>query len=251
MSTDSLDGRTVVVTGAARGLGHAIAARVAASGATLVLVDRAADPLAAAAGELAAAAPGRVHSIVADISDPQQVAAIFEQHPAPWGLVNNAALADGVGGLPFWDIDDADWRHLMSINIDGTFSVAKHAVRSMIAGGVGGRIINMASDAALYGSPRLAHYVASKGAIIALTRTMARDLGPHGVTVNSVSPGLTVGPSAETIPEERHYLYEFNRALTRPQQPSDIVGIVNFLLGDESAYITGHNVVVDGGFVMG
>ncbi|MCY3892929.1 MAG: SDR family oxidoreductase [Acidimicrobiaceae bacterium] len=113
-----------------------------------------------------------------------------------------------------------------------------------------GRIVNIASDAALYGSPRLAHYVASKGALIALTRAMARELGDHGITVNAVAPGLTEGPSAERIPAERHALYAANRAITRPQQPDDVVGAVNFLLSDRAAYITGQTIVVDGGFVM-
>lgn len=185
-----------------------------------------------------------------DICDEAAVRDVFDGlGAAPWGVVNNAALADGVGGLPFWEIERADWERVLRVNLDGTWIFSKHAALAMRPEGVG-RIVNMASDAALYGSPRLAHYVASKGAIIALTRGMARDLGPHGITVNAVAPGLTEGPSAEDIPAERHQLYADQRALSRPQVPDDVTGIVTFLLSVDSAYITGQTVVVDGGFVM-
>ena len=113
-----------------------------------------------------------------------------------------------------------------------------------------GRIVNIASDAALYGSPRLSHYIASKGAVLALTRAMARELGDDGITVNAVAPGLTEGPSAENIPAERHRLYADGRAISRPQQPDDLVGAVRFLLSTDAAYITGQTLVVDGGFAM-
>jgi NAD(P)-dependent dehydrogenase (short-subunit alcohol dehydrogenase family) len=114
----------------------------------------------------------------------------------------------------------------------------------------GGAIVNMVSDAALYGSPRLAHYVASKGAVAAMTRSMARDAGPDGVRVNSVAPGLTHVEATETVPQERYELYERNRALPRTQEPQDITGAVAFLLSPEAGYITGQTLVVDGGFVM-
>jgi NAD(P)-dependent dehydrogenase (short-subunit alcohol dehydrogenase family) len=119
----------------------------------------------------------------------------------------------------------------------------------MLAVGMG-RIVNIASDAALYGSERLAHYVASKGSVIALTRAMARDVGDDGVTVNAVAPGLTRGESSERVPPERHDLYRRNRAITRDQQHEDTVGAVAFLLGSDAGYITGQLLVVDGGWVM-
>ncbi|MFC9019276.1 SDR family oxidoreductase, partial [Streptomyces albidoflavus] len=119
----------------------------------------------------------------------------------------------------------------------------------LLAGG-GGRIVNVASDAALYGSPRLAHYIASKGALIALTRAMARETGEQGVTVNAVAPGLTESESAERIPAERHELYRLNRAIPRPQRPDDLTGLIAFLIGEESRYITGQTFAVNGGFTM-
>lgn len=185
-----------------------------------------------------------------DIRDEADVADVFARlDRVPWAVINNAALADGVGGLPFWEIDSADWDRVIRVNLDGTWLFSKHAALAMIPAGEG-RFVNLASDAAIYGSPRLAHYIASKGGIVSLTRGMARELGPHGITVNAIAPGLTEGPSAEAIPQERHDLYAHNRALTRAQVPDDIVGLTTFLLSDHAAYITGQTIVVDGGFVM-
>ena len=109
--------------------------------------------------------------------------------------------------------------------------------------------VNVTSDVAFYGPPRLAHYVASKGALVALTRTMARDAGPDGITVNAVAPGITECEATQGVPAERHDLYRRNRALPRTQQPADLVGAVRFLLSDDAAYITGQTLAVDGGFV--
>jgi NAD(P)-dependent dehydrogenase (short-subunit alcohol dehydrogenase family) len=135
------------------------------------------------------------------------------------------------------------------VNVRGPWLVAKAFAPSMIAAGTG-RVVNMASDAALYGSPRLAHYITSKGAVIALTKAMARELGASGITVNSVAPGLSETESTVRVPAERHDLYRRNRALSRPQAAEDTAGVVTFLLGSEASYITGQLLVVDGGFVF-
>jgi NAD(P)-dependent dehydrogenase (short-subunit alcohol dehydrogenase family) len=244
-----LAGRTVVITGAGRGLGLAMARACALDGADVVGVDvdgkRMADAVALLAAEGLSVVGRRCD--ICDEADVEDVFAGLTQ--APWAVVNNAALADGVGGKPFWEIEAADWERVVRVNLDGTWLFSKHAARAMIPAG-SGRFVNLSSDAAFYGSPRLAHYIASKGAIVALTRGMARELGPHGITVNAIAPGLTEGPSAETIPQERHDLYAGNRALERPQVPEDIVGLTTFLLSEHSSYITGQTIVVDGGFVM-
>lgn len=250
MTGASLDGERVVVTGAGRGLGLAIAEAAGRAGAELVIAERDAS-LASSATRFLLAAGIKVHRIDTDVSDVASVsalaAAVGELGPVH-GLVNNAALANGVGGKPFWDIDVAEWDRLMGVNARGPWLVTRalwpHLARP------GASIVNLASDAVLYGSPRLAHYVTSKGAVMALTRAMARDAGLEGVTVNAVAPGLTLGEAADEIPAERHELYRRNRALTRPQEASDLTGAVLFLLSDAASYITGQTLVVDGGFVF-
>ncbi|KOV64015.1 short-chain dehydrogenase [Streptomyces sp. MMG1121] len=195
-------------------------------------------------------AGGEAEFVPLDVADPVSVEALAAR-VAPGGpvyaLVNNAALANGVGGKYFQDLDVEAWDRLMTVNARGPWLVAKHLLPLMPRPG---RIVNIASDAALYGSPRLAHYIASKGAVIALTRAMARELGPEGITVNAVAPGLTEVEATETVPAERHALYANNRAIARPQQPDDLVGMVSFLIGEESRYLTGQVIAVNGGFTM-
>ncbi|WP_129289220.1 SDR family oxidoreductase [Streptomyces sp. N1] len=241
----------VVVTGAGRGLGLATARRVGADGHRVVLAEL--DP---ARGEEAADSLRRdgldAHFVPCDVVDPGSVAAMAEAAAAlgpVHGLVNNAGLADAVGGKYFHEIDVATWDRIMTVNARGPWLVARALLPHLLAGG-GGRIVNVASDAALYGSPRLAHYIASKGALIALTRAMARETGEQGVTVNAVAPGLTESESAERIPAERHELYRLNRAIPRPQRPDDLTGLIAFLIGEESRYITGQTFAVNGGFTM-
>ncbi len=226
-----------------------MAEAVAAAGARVHLADIDEHRVESAAVALADSG----HDVVGhrvDVADEASVERLFaEIGDAPWGLINNAAMADAVGGASFWELDRSTWDTLMGVNLTGTWLVSKHVAPAMMAAGQG-RIINLASDAALYGSPRLAHYIASKGGVMALTRAMARELGPHNITVNAVAPGIVVGESTERVPAERHALYADNRALARVQQPEDVVGIIGFLLSNAAAYITGQTHVVDGGFVM-
>jgi len=245
-------GKTILITGAGRGLGRAIAARLGAAGATLWLADVRADWGEDAAAELRAADID-ARFVPVDLRDEQSVDAMFATIAAAgplYGVVNNAALADGVGGKAIHELEVADWDRVLNVNLRGTFLVTRGAARALLAAEAGGRIVAIGSDAATYGSPRLSHYIASKGGVAALTRTAARDLGPYGITVNTVSPGLTESESAAFVPEHRHELYRLNRALTRPQQPADLVGAVAFLLGPEAGYITGQELVVNGGFVL-
>ncbi|MFJ9408683.1 SDR family oxidoreductase [Streptomyces sp. NPDC101393] len=244
--------RTVVVTGAGRGLGLAMARRAGEDGFRVVVAE-----VDAGRGEAAATglrdAGLDAHFVRCDVADPESVtqlaAAVRELGPL-YGLVNNAALANGVGGKEFWDIDVEVWDRLMTVNARSPWLVSKALLPQLLAHGTGGRIVHLASDAALYGSPRLAHYVASKGAVIALTRAMARELGDKGITVNAVAPGLTEGEATRAVPAERHGLYRTHRAISRPQQPDDLTGTVAFLLGEESRYLTGQVIAVNGGFTM-
>jgi len=165
------------------------------------------------------------------------------------GLVNNAAIATGIGGKGFEEIDIATWDLVMDVNIRGTWLVTRAAAPHLRRAG-NGKIVNVASDTALWGAPRLLHYVASKGAIIAMTRSLARELGPDGIAVNAIAPGLTIVEATEYVPEERHRLYVENRAMKRRQMPEDVVGAVLFLLSDAADFVTGQLLPVNGGFVM-
>lgn len=243
-----LQGLPILVTGAGRGLGLTMSRRLARANARVWLADIRTDWLTDAVDELrgegldAAAVP-------VDVTDEESVREMSARVGTLYGLVNNAARADGVGGKPVHEITPAEWDGLMAVNLRGPWLVSRAVVPQMIGAGRG-RIVNIGSDAALYGSPRLAHYIASKGGLSALTRAMSRDLGPYGITVNTVSPGLTHTEAASQIPEHRHQLYRDNRALGRDQQPADVVGAVAFLLGPEAGYITGQQLVVNGGFVL-
>lgn len=239
------------MTGAGRGLGLAIARRIGQAAAKVVVAEIDAERGKEAADRLAAEGIDASFTQV-DVADAGSVEEATRSVLADGGvdgLVNNAALADGVGGKLFWEIDVSEWDRMMAVNTRGLWLVSRAFAPHMV-GRRCGRIVNVASDAALFGSSRLAHYIASKGAAMALTRAMARDLGPSGVTVNAVAPGLTVTESTMGVPAERHELYRNMRALTRDQRPEDIVGIVAFLLGRESEYLTGQVIVVDGGFVF-
>ncbi|MEU6659262.1 3-oxoacyl-ACP reductase family protein [Streptomyces sp. NPDC046821] len=240
---------TVVVTGAGRGLGLAMARRAGEDGFRVVVAELDEERGARAAEELRGDGLD-AHFVRCDVADPRSVEELADnvRELGPlYGLVNNAALANGVGGKEFQDIDVEVWDRLMTVNARSPWLVSK-ALYPLFESP--GRIVNIASDAALYGSPRLAHYIASKGAVIALTRAMARELGDKGITVNAVAPGLTEVEATETVPEERHALYASNRAISRPQQADDLVGLVAFLLGEESRYLTGQVIAVNGGFTM-
>ncbi|MFJ9390004.1 3-oxoacyl-ACP reductase family protein [Nocardioides sp. NPDC101246] len=244
----SLHGAPVLVTGAGRGLGLAISRRLAQAGARVWLADIREDWLETAGATLREEGHD-VSTVPVDVTDHASVRAMVKETGPVHGLVNNAARADGVGGKPVHEIDPAEWDSLMAVNLRGPWLVSREVVPGMIEAG-GGRVLNIGSDSALYGSANLAHYIASKGGLAALTRAMARDLGPYGITVNTLAAGLTTTEAAQQIPEHRHQLYRDNRALTRDQEPADVVGAAAFLLGPEAAYITGQQLVVDGGFVF-
>jgi NAD(P)-dependent dehydrogenase (short-subunit alcohol dehydrogenase family) len=242
-----LKGKRVLVTGAARGLGRAFAEAISEAGARVVLADILEPQGREAASEL------RQDFVPLDLADPRSVAdgvaAAAGALGGLDGLVNNAAVATGIGGKSFDAIEPETWDRVMDVNVRGTWLVTRAAAPYLRRSGKG-RIVNIASDTALWGAPLLLHYVASKGAVIAMTRALARELGADGVAVNAVAPGLTIVEATDYVPEERHRLYVENRAMRRRQMPEDVVGAVLFLLSDEAAFVTGQLLPVNGGFVM-
>jgi NAD(P)-dependent dehydrogenase (short-subunit alcohol dehydrogenase family) len=252
MSAVALAGKRVLITGAARGLGRAFAEAAVAAGARLVLADR----LEREGRETAAAlaAMGReVGFEPIDLAEPRSIdraiAAAAGRLGGLDGLVNNAAIATGIGGKSFDEIDIETWDRVMTVNVRGTWLVTRAAAPYLRRAGRG-KIVNVASDTALWGAPRLLHYVASKGAVISMTRSLARELGPDGVAVNAIAPGLTIVEATDYVPAERHRLYVENRAMNRRQMPDDVVGAVLFLLSDAADFVTGQLLPVNGGFVM-
>lgn len=244
----SLQGRRVLITGAARGLGESFARALVAAGAQVAISDilhERGQALAAQLGPQACYVP-------MDLRDEQSVCDGVEAAAHSLGgldgLVNNAAITNS-GGKSMDELDSDVWDLVMDVNVRGTWWVTRAARQHLAASG-GGRVVNVASDTALWGAPRLLAYVASKGAVIAMTRSLAREMGEEGTTVNAIAPGLTLVEATQYVPEARHEHYLNGRAIARPQVPDDVNAAVLFLLSRGSGFITGQLLPVNGGFVM-
>lgn len=248
----SLAGRTIVITGAARGLGRAFAEACAKSGATTVVADLDAD-LGQATSDAIRHDGGTSIFLPVDLADPGSIegfkSSLASRFDRIDGLVNNAAVATGIGGKTFEEIDLATWDRVMNVNVRGAWLVTR-ACTPLLRKAKHGKIVNIASDTALWGAPLLLHYVASKGAVIAMTRSLARELGPDGIAVNAIAPGLVRVEATDYVPKERHDLYETGRAMPRAQRPHDCIGAVLFLLSPAADFVTGQLLPVNGGFVF-
>jgi NAD(P)-dependent dehydrogenase (short-subunit alcohol dehydrogenase family) len=244
----SLTDRRVLVTGGARGLGEAFVRALVQAGARVVISDVLHERGQALAAELGDA----THYVPMDMSDPVAVKAGVDAAAAHWGglegLVNNAAITNS-GGKDMDELSVDTWDQVMAVNVRGPW-LATVAATSHLAASGSGRVVNLASDTALWGAPRLLAYVSSKGAVMAMTRSMARELGPQGITVNAVAPGLTLVEATQYVPEARHQFYRQGRAIERAQVPEDVTATVLFLLSRSSGYVTGQVLPVNGGFVM-
>jgi NAD(P)-dependent dehydrogenase (short-subunit alcohol dehydrogenase family) len=244
----SLAGHKVLVTGSARGLGESFVRALHAQGAHVAISDVLHERGEALAAELGA----RTCYVPIDLERPdsiaQGVAQAAQRLGGLDGLINNGAITHS-GGKTLDDLEVEMWDRVMAVNVRGTW-LATRAARSHLAASGRGRVVNLASDTALWGAPKLLAYVASKGAVIAMTRSLARELGVDGTTVNAIAPGLTLVEATEYVPAERHAHYLQNRAIQRPQVPEDVQAAVLFLLSQGSGFITGQLLPVNGGFVM-
>ena len=193
-----------------------------------------------------------VAGVTLDVADPACVQACATEAVRRLGgldgLVNNAAITDS-GGKSADELEIETWDRVMDVNVRGTWLMTR-ACRPALRDSGRGAIVNLASDTALWGAPRLLAYVASKGAVIAMTRSLARELGPDNITVNAVAPGLVQVEATRYVPEARHRHYVEQRALSRDQVPEDVTGAVVYALSDLARFVTGQLLAVNGGFVM-
>lgn len=247
-----LDGKVAIVTGGGRGIGVEYSKVLAAEGAKIAVTDIVDTETTV---NIIKQAGGDAIGIHCDVTDPDNIKAMVAETVEVYGrldvLVNNAALFADLKQGSFLDIDEAEWDRVMQINTRGVFSCSKAAVPEMKKNGYG-KIVNIASGTVFKGTPMLLHYVSSKGAQVAFTRALAREVGDHGITVNCIAPGLTM--SEKVIEDDQWTAVKdgntASRAIKREQMPEDLIGALVFFSSQDSDFITGQTLVVDGGSAM-
>jgi NAD(P)-dependent dehydrogenase (short-subunit alcohol dehydrogenase family) len=242
----ALEGKVAIVTGAAQGIGRAIADGLSREGARIVVADL------QRADEAAAAYPDGV-GLTVDVASEVDVARMVEEVVERCGaidvLVNNAGLYATLPMRPFTEIPLEEWNRVMEVNVASMFLVCRAVVPVMRERG-GGTIVNISSGTPFRGVPFLLHYVTSKGAIVALTRALAKEVGKDGIHVNCVAPGFTMSDGVKAQPEVIEALRDVSvaaRVIQRDQLPEDVVGAVVFLCTPAADFITGQTMVIDGG----
>ena len=244
--SDSLAGKVAIVTGASQGIGNAIAKGLAAEGARIVIADL-------SRAEEAAQEFEDGLGLTVDVADEAQVEGMARETVERCGsidiLVNNAGLYASLKMRPFTEIPVDEWRQVMDVNVLSMFLTTRAVVPHM-RDNEGGRIVNISSGTPFRGVPFLLHYVTSKGAIVALTRALAKELGRDDILVNCVAPGFTMSDGVREHPEVVEALREASvsaRTLQRDQEPEDVVGAVVYLCGPGAGFVTGQTIVIDGG----
>ncbi len=242
-----LDGRVVIVTGASRGIGAGTARAISESGGSVVLVARSEDDLATVAASL----PGPSRVVVGAVEDPalpmQAVAAAAEMGEL-WGLVNNAGISPAYA--PTAETSDEDWEQILAVNLRAAAAFARAVLPAMVAAGTGGRIVNLSSIAAFAGLPNLVAYNATKAALDAMTRTMAVEYGPAGITVNSLAPGTITTEMVQQMMDTNPALAEkfvSKTAIGRVGSVDEAAWPIVFLLSDAAGFMTGQVMLIDGG----
>ncbi|SPU54808.1 Pyridoxal 4-dehydrogenase [Brevundimonas vesicularis] len=245
MNTD----RTVLITGAAGGMGALFVRRFLDNGDTVVATDTSRGALDALIEK--AGAPERLVVVEGDISDDASCREVAEAARRKTGRIDVLVNVAGFFPIqPFLDISADDWRKIIDINLTGTAFMTKAALPLMVGRGWG-RIVNIGSASVYPGVPGQAHYVAAKAGVIGLTRSLAREFGRDGITVNLVAPGVTVTKAVkESFPEELLKEQIERRAIKREEKPEDLVGTVFFLASPDSDFVTGQSIIVDGGSLM-
>lgn len=248
MTAHDFDGKVVIVTGAAGGLGRAFAEGFAAAGARLVVADIDQAGVEETASLLAASG-AEAHAVRVDVTDQASTDALAQAAIDAFGsidiLINNAAIYATLTRTPFTEIDPAEWDRVMAVNVKGTWLCSSSVLPHMTQ--PGGRIVNIASATVFSGSPLWMHYVASKSAVIGMSRVMAREVGTQGITVNVIAPGFTLTEASLSLIDDAETYGVDRGAIKRASQPEDIVGTAMFLASESAGFMTGQTLVVDGG----
>lgn len=248
-----LSGKVAIVTGGAQGIGATYARAIAQEGAAVVVADILdGSEVVAEIGKNG----GKAIEVNTNVTSPESLAEMVAKAKETFGgvdiLVNNAAIFGKLKDKPFMEIGGEEWDQVMAVNVRGSFEAIKAVFPAMKENGYG-KIVNIASGTVFKGAPNLLHYVTSKGAVIAMTRSLSRELGPHNICINALAPGLTLSENVKAgsnYNADRLSANKMTRAIQRDQVPEDLTGALIYLCSSDSDFMTGQTMLVDGGSAM-